>query len=71
MEACEVEGIKVCESFKEATKERACWIEDSQCESNSVGDGEELLGDKGERIQVATYVAVVRVVVVEDFFGYI
>jgi len=30
VEACEVEGIKVCESLKEAAKERACWIEDSE-----------------------------------------
>jgi len=37
----------------------------------SASDREKLLGDKRERIQVATDVAVVRVIVVEDIFRYI
>jgi hypothetical protein len=62
--AREIEGIEMGEPFEEATDERECWIDESEWESEAVGDGEELFGYGGERIQVAT--VVVLIVVVDD-----
>ncbi|MCI90384.1 hypothetical protein A2U01_0111676, partial [Trifolium medium] len=50
-------------------EEREGWINDSERESKTVGDGEELFGDKGDRLQVAVVVTiVVYAVIVDDEF---
>jgi hypothetical protein len=46
----EAEGCEVREPLKEARKKRDSFIDDSEGESELVGDGEELFGDDGKRI---------------------
>ncbi|PNX64220.1 hypothetical protein L195_g062009 [Trifolium pratense] len=63
LEACEVKGGEFWESCEEV---REGWINDSERESKSVGDGEELFGDKGERLQIAVVVTIVIYAVIVD-----
>lgn len=54
--------------MKEANKERVCWVTncEREVETETVGDGEELLRDEGgERIQVTVVVG--TIVVDEEF----
>ena len=56
--ASEVEGGEVDEPSEEAREERACWTPYIEWKSKIVGDGEKLLRDDGERLEVATTVVV-------------
>jgi hypothetical protein len=53
----EAEGCEVREPLVEARKEKDCLISDFKREFNTVGDGEKLIGDDGERFH-STAVAV-------------
>ncbi|MCI67218.1 hypothetical protein A2U01_0088476, partial [Trifolium medium] len=68
-EAREVKGGEVWESCEEVREETEGWINDNERESKTVGDGEKLFGEDGERLQVAVVVTVVvyAVVVNEEF----
>jgi hypothetical protein len=56
----EAEGCEVREPLVDTRKEKDCLISDFEREFNTVGDGEKLFGDDGERLQSA-------VVAVEEF----
>jgi len=62
-----VEWGEVGEPLEKVKKERVCWVTncEREVETETVGDGEELLRDEGERIQVT--VVVVTIVVDEEF----
>jgi hypothetical protein len=47
----EIEGCEVRKSLEETRKERDCLIGDIEREPKTVGDGEKLFGDNGERLQ--------------------
>jgi len=52
--------VRFGEPLKKAKKERVCWVAncEREVETETVGDGKELLRDEGERIQVSVVVVV-------------
>lgn len=66
-DAREVERGEIGEPVEETSEEREGGIGDCEGESETVGDGEEVFGDEGERFEVAVDVSAVAVVEEEEF----
>lgn len=63
-----MERGEIGESAEEIREEREGGIGDSEGGSETVGDGEEVFGDEGERLEVAVDVLAVAVVEEEEEF---